>query len=313
MKKQKMNDMIEFKTRTTCELRNEPIEGCRNHWQNVVRLKDHESGLGEFDVYFCLRCQLGFTDPYPTEETTGLLYDTKQSSDFDIVKGSIIDDIKDFLGRRQIVRMAQRGRDIQAVLDYATGNGRFAMLSAKAFPNAIIDAVDYQDSAPQLLQLDGVQVNYFGLKEFAERNQKYDLIILRHVLEHAHHPVELLKFLGDRLAPDGILYIEVPNLDSGCAKVFGKNWKGYYVPRHIFHYTICSLTEIITAAGLKADIGRNEMPLMGNTISILTGADKSSVFVQCLGILLFPIQMLIEFVHRSSTCINARCSHSKEV
>ncbi len=307
-----MNGKINFLTRTTCELRNEPINDCRKYWEKVIRLKDHESGLGEFDVYFCPRCSLGFTDPYPTEETTAFLYDSKESADFDVIKNTIIDKIKDFLSRRQIIRIAQPHKHINSVLDYATGNGRFAMQSAKVFPNACIHAVDYQDAPPQHLLDEDVRVNYFNLKDFGELNQKYDLIFLRHVLEHTHHPIELLNNLAKRLNPNGILYVEVPNLHSGCAKLFGKNWNSYYVPRHIYHYTIRSLKEIVTTAGLRAEIGKNEMPLMGNTISILTGLDKSNFLVQCMGALLFPIQILIEVFYGSSTCINARCRHVEQ-
>jgi len=89
------------------------------------------------------------------------------------------------------------------------------------------------------------------------------------VLEHTHHPVELIKFPFNLLTTEGIIYIEVPNLKSGCAKIFGKYWKGYYVPRHIFHFTKESLNEILRLAGLYEDITDIKMPLMGNTFSIL--------------------------------------------
>lgn len=303
-----MCNNIRYQTRTTCELRQENCDNCRAHWQKVVHLKDHETNLGEFDVYLCRRCKIGFTDPYPTEETTRHLYETKESSDFDIIRDSPIDYIKDFLSRRQLTRLAPHNH-VRAVLDYATGNGRFAVSATKVFPNARVDAVDYQSTPPRLLQNQVGTVNYYSHTAFAEQNQQYDLIIVRHVLEHTHHPVQLVKCLSERLAPDGIIYIEVPNLGSGCAKVFGKYWKGYYVPRHIFHYTIDSLTDIVRCAGLEGEVGRNEIPLMGNSIWILTGADKSNVFVQCLGILLYPIQLGIEALYRSSTCINARCRH----
>jgi 2-polyprenyl-3-methyl-5-hydroxy-6-metoxy-1,4-benzoquinol methylase len=305
-----MYDKVEYQTRTTCELRQEACEDCTAYWHRVVHTKDHETNLGEFDVYYCRRCKLGFTVPYPTEETSGYLYETKETSDFDIVRDSPIDRLKDYLSRRQITRLAPHSH-VQAVLDFSTGNGRFAVSATKVFPDARVDAVDYQATPPQLLQRQGCRVNYQNHTAFAGQRQKYDLIILRHVLEHTHHPVQLMKFLSERLAPDGVVYIEVPNLDSGCAKVFGKYWKAYYVPRHIFHYTKDSLAEIVERAGLEAEVGRNETPLMGNTISILTGADKSNVLVQGLGVLLHPIQLAIEALYRSSTCINARCRHPK--
>jgi len=303
---------IKYQNRTNCELRQEPFENCSSHWRKVIRLKDCETNLGEFDVYFCQRCKLGFTEPYPTEETCGNLYEAKETSDFDIIRHSPIDYIKDFLSYRQLICLAPHNH-IRAVLDYATGNGRFAVLAAKAFNNARVDAVDYQTAPPPLLQGQVSAVNYYSLTAFAEQHQQYDFIMLRHVLEHTHHPVQLLKYLAGRLAPDGVIYIEVPNLNSGCAKIFGKYWKGYYVPRHIFHYTVDSLAEIIQQAGLEAEIGRNEMPLTGNTISILTGIDKTNVFVQFCGILLYPLQLAIEAICRSSTCINARCRHTNTI
>lgn len=305
-----MNNSVEFLNRTTCELRGESCNECKDHWQKVVRLKDHESSLGEFDVYLCKRCKLGFTDPYPSEETSGYLYEAKSSSDFDIIRDSFIDRIKDYLSIKLLQRLAPHDH-VANILDYATGNGRFAMSAAKAFPNAHVDAVDYQSSPPPLLQSQiNSRMGYYSLTALSELHHQYDLIILRHVLEHTHHPVELVKNLSRLLAPNGVIYIEVPNLDSGCAKIFGKFWKNYYVPRHIFHYTIDSLNEIISRAGLDAEIGRNEMPLMGNTISIMTGVSQSNTFVQFLGVLLHPFQLGIEALAQSSTCINAKCRHS---
>lgn len=303
-----MKNKVEYQARSTCELRQGLIfDDCKDYWHKLVHLKDYESSLGEFDVIFCSRCNLGFTDPHPTEETCGYLYDTKDSSDFDIISNSIIDRLKDYLSIRLLKRLAPH-RHVRKVLDYSTGNGRFAASAVKAFPNACVDAVDYQSSPPPLLKDQSKSgVRYYNLIQLTEQHSQYDLIILRHVLEHTYHPIKLLKDLSERLAPNGQIYIEVPNLDSGCAKVFGKYWKGYYVPRHLFHYTMPSLAEIINQAGMEAEVGRNEMPSMGNTISILTGINQSNIFIQLLGVVFHPIQLLIETFYRSSTCINAKC------
>lgn len=128
------------------------------------------------------------------------------------------------------------------------------------------------------------------------------------MLEHTHHPVELVKFLSNLLASKGILYIEVPNLKSGCAKIFGKYWKGYYVPRHIFHFTKESLNEILQLAGMHGDIAGIEMPFMGNTFSIISGINKTNVFVRFVGVLLHPIQILIGLLFGGPTALTASCS-----
>jgi SAM-dependent methyltransferase len=193
------------------------------------------------------------------------------------------------------------------VLDYSCGNARFAALAHDFFPQAHVDAVDYQKTPPPLISSGHFsRLSYFNVPAFGETKQAYDLIILRHVLEHTHHPIDLVRLLGSRLKPEGTLYIEVPNLDAGCARIFGNKWKGYYVPRHIFHYTRDSLHHIITAAGLEGVIERNEMPLMGNQMAILLGLNKSNPLVQFSGILLHPFQILVETLSSSSTCLNVK-------
>ena len=304
-----MNNKVEYTFRSNCELWGLDFQKCKLGCERVVRIKDHESNLGEFDVMFCSSCKLGFTNPYPTEETTGILYESKLSGDFDVIKDSFIDRIKDFLSVR-LLKTITCGRSVKNVLDYATGNGRFAHSALTAFENSNVVAVYYQSTPPPILLKHklNIRVQYFEISDKAYKNKKYDLIILRHVLEHTHHPVELVKFLSSLLAPKGILYIEVPNLKSGCAKVFGKYWKGYYVPRHIFHFTKQSLSKVIQLAGVSGKIEGAEMPLMGNTISIITGIDKKNVVVQLFGILLHPFQVLIELVSGSSTVLAARVS-----
>ena len=302
-----MYDEVKYQYRTVCELRQEGCDTCQIHWQEVVRARDHESNRGEFDVVYCRRCRLGFTDPYPTEETSGYLYDNKEYNDLDaIVHDSPFDCIKDLLRRRQIARLAPRNQ-VRVALDFGTGDGRSAVAMTKVFPGARIDAMDIRTTLPRFLKRDGCRVNYYSQTAFTRHHQQYDLIIARHVLEHAHHPVRLVKQLSERLTSNGILYIEVPNLDSGCATFFGKHWRGYYVPQHIFHYTIESLAEVTKRAGLEAEMGRTEMPLMGNMVAILTGANMTSVVVRCLGVILHPCQLAIEAFCKSSTCITARC------
>lgn len=304
---------VRYIDREGCELRSSRCGVCRDNWQLVLRIPDHESKTGEYDVYVCRRSGLGFTNPYPSEDTSKYLYDTKESSDFDPVKGNFIDGIKDLLARRQLRSLSRGSPDgLKALLDYSTGNGRYAVLGGSVFRQARVDAVDFQEEPPPLIKRNAQQVHYYSVDAFKNETRKYDLIILRHVLEHTHYPVDLLNALGARLTSTGIMYIEVPNLESGCARVFRRYWKGYYVPRHVFHFTRRSLARVIDSAGLEGEIRKNEMPYMGNTVALLTGTDVTGSVNRFLGIVLHPLQMLIESASRSSTCINA-IVHSKKL
>lgn len=298
--------MPRFDKRYNCELRNGDPRECMSHWRRVARVYDHESHIGEFDVVKCQLCGLGFTDPFPSEDTAFLLYADRISSDFDHSSNSVIERLKDWSAKRQLASIKPIS-NVCSVLDYSTGNGRYAFQAHKLYPSALVHAVDFPGSPPPLLSRENSQIKYMSIDSFRYNSQQYDLIILRHVLEHSHHPVDLIHDLAMRLSPKGLLYIEVPNLDSGCARLFRGSWKGYYVPRHIFHFNLSSLEEAIHSAGLRCSMGRNEMPLMGNTISILTGLSIASPIAKIAGVLLHPIQLLIEAGFRSSSCINAKC------
>jgi 2-polyprenyl-3-methyl-5-hydroxy-6-metoxy-1,4-benzoquinol methylase len=192
------------------------------------------------------------------------------------------------------------------VLDYGCGNGRFIAEAHRLFGAATAHGVDYQTSAPPIFALaPRPGLHYLKVDQFEQMSVKYDVILLRHVLEHTHHPVALLERLAARLKPGGVLYIEVPNLNAGCARVFGGAWSLYYLPRHIFHYSPRSLASIIARAGLRGEVKRTEIPVMGNMIAVLLNLEKSNVLVQTAGILLHPMQQLIELSSRSSTALHS--------
>jgi len=312
MQKFKEINIIRYKARISC-ITKQCKKKYKSKFSKVLSIRDHNSNLGEFDIIICDRCGLGYTNPFPTEQTSHLLYNEKNSNDFDIIKGSIIDYLKNFFSIRLLKKLGSGGgRSVKNVLDYSTGNGRYAWAASKVFPNALIHAVDYQETPPFLLLNNNPRIKYFKNTNFFTA-KKYDLIFLRHVLEHTYDPAGLIQYLGKYLSDSGILYIEVPNLDSGCAKFFKKYSPSFYVPRHIFHFTGKSLASVIEEAGLNYEIGKIEMPMMGNTFAILTGYKAENLFVKIIGIFLHPFQLVLETFYNSSTCINAICFKRKNI
>ena len=47
-----------------------------------------------------------------------------------------------------------------------------------------------------------------------DKNIRYDLIVLSHTLEHIPNPIDFLKKVNELLEEDGILFIEIPNLET---------------------------------------------------------------------------------------------------
>lgn len=80
--------------------------------------------------------------------------------------------------------------------------------------------------------------------------ESFDVITCFDVLEHLYEPRQVLAKIREWLKPGGIFYVQVPNIDSAEARVFGPYWHGLELPRHLFHYSPASLKFLAQSAGL---------------------------------------------------------------
>jgi SAM-dependent methyltransferase len=72
----------------------------------------------------------------------------------------------------------------------------------------------------------GVPIWHGRAEDVLPESERFDLIVLSHVLEHIHSPGPLLARLRRALAPGGRLLIEVPNADDALLRA----WGGVYRP-----------------------------------------------------------------------------------
>jgi SAM-dependent methyltransferase len=78
------------------------------------------------------------------------------------------------------------------------------------------------------------------------------VVTLWHVLEHLSHPLAALRDIARVLRPDGVLILACPVVDSWEARLFGRYWAGYDVPRHLFVYSRRVLEWALGRAGFEA-------------------------------------------------------------
>ena len=67
--------------------------------------------------------------------------------------------------------------------------------------------------------------------------KSFDIVIMRHVLEHFHNPGFVLEFSRAVLKNGGIVVIDVPAYKTWESKLFSKYWAGWEAPRHLFAFT----------------------------------------------------------------------------
>ena len=92
----------------------------------------------------------------------------------------------------------------------------------------------------------GMDLNV-GTIDDVPAQEKFDLIILAHVLEHLANPKEILQKLASHLKPQGALYIEVPNIER-YKKFLGDI---QLQNAHLYYYSPTTLLPYVKEAGLE--------------------------------------------------------------
>lgn len=138
----------------------------------------------------------------------------------------------------RVRKLAPHVKQGAKLLDVGAGGGEFVYLAGQAgFDAAGIDpASGYLAFGRENY---GVSLSDSGL-EATPPQERYDVITMFHVLEHLADPKAALQQVYDRLNPDGIFFVEVPNLGSASASPFNQ-----FFEAHITYFTQNSLGLIV--------------------------------------------------------------------
>ena len=76
-------------------------------------------------------------------------------------------------------------------------------------------------------------------------------------------------FINNRLKENGIVIIAVPNCNSHDALFFKEFWAAYDLPRHLWHFTPKTITDLFSRKGFKC-LGISPMIFDSFYVSILS-------------------------------------------
>lgn len=77
-----------------------------------------------------------------------------------------------------------------------------------------------------------------------------DVICFWDTLEHVPDPLQFLRQVRARLAPDGVIALSVPSVSSLPARALGSRWWTLKPEQHIWHFTPRTLALVAARAGL---------------------------------------------------------------
>ncbi len=104
------------------------------------------------------------------------------------------------------------------------------------------------------------------VNEFVSKYGYADVLIVRHILEHAHNPQRFLEACSRLSRPGGLIVIEVPD----CQKIFdGKN-HCFVWEEHISYFTPETLNNLLQTAGFEnIDIRVYPYPVEDSLVAIV--------------------------------------------
>jgi SAM-dependent methyltransferase len=77
----------------------------------------------------------------------------------------------------------------------------------------------------------------------------FDAVSANSVLEHVHHPRQLVAEGRRLLRPGGTFMLMVPNFECRDIELLGAHWRMWSPPQHLFHFTAANVRALLEAHG----------------------------------------------------------------
>ena len=146
--------------------------------------------------------------------------------------------------------------DTPEILDIGAGWGHILYAMGERFPNGRRTAIEFSQVCVKHLQGMGIEVHTDAADIILPKmDRQFDVVVISHVFEHLLTPYEILKLVRERLAPDGVLYIEVPNIpQESLLKYPDHIWAPRFDQPHITFFSLDTLRSILERAGFAPEI-----------------------------------------------------------
>jgi 2-polyprenyl-3-methyl-5-hydroxy-6-metoxy-1,4-benzoquinol methylase len=209
---------------------------------------DHSVSHETFSIIRCNTCQLLITSPRPENTQLGKYYLSNKYTSH-IKKGKSALDQAYLLARTFTLKWKLSivkkyvAKTNGTLLDFGCGVGEFIKVAkVKGWESVGVEPSQAaRQNADTLISHDILP----SLKDLQHQQKKFDAITAWHVLEHVDELSETVEILRSMLNAHGIIFIAVPNYNSWDARHYKEYWAAYDVPRHLWHFNVNSMTQLL--------------------------------------------------------------------
>ena len=207
-----------------------------------------------FQVVECQNCGLIRLDPWPSAEELRLYYPDEYWFAPRADAASRLEELYRRLVLRDhlqfVWRAFQDSRDKGILIDVGCGGGLLLrLLQERGLRVAGLETS--RAAAAAAWEHNRVPIVCGDLAQAPLAPESCSVLTMFHVVEHLPNPVSYLKSARQLLTPDGRLVIQVPNASSWQFLLFGSNWNGVDVPRHLADYRERDLERLLEQCGFE--------------------------------------------------------------
>jgi len=265
------------------------VKECRElalpgHW---IGSEVFEELRGRIGLVRCGGCGLVYTNPRPSGDrlqayysgNTYVCHETAGSASGGAKAALVLDRVE-----RRLSAATPR-----TLLDYGCGGGAF-LLNARGRG---WDVSGFEPGRRGLETCRGLRLHVTDDASVLPR-RKFGLITLHHVLEHIAEPGEALQGLRELLAPEGRLFVEVPNAGSlrarmalpALSRTCGVDERYRAFPIHLMYYNERTLGMLLARAGWRVEaaftlgLGAEEFFIRGGDGRATSATKRASLVPQ---------------------------------
>ena len=136
------------------------------------------------------------------------------------------------------------------ILDIGTGMGdSLIYLKNEINKTASYFAIESSEYCITHLEKNGITVITNDVDEnwHLANKEKFDIVIMRHVLEHFLNPADVLQKVKETLNPNGVLYVAVPDAKNPTKPLLAH----FFRVVHVSYFSKISLTNLFTLTGFN--------------------------------------------------------------
>ncbi|MCK0161216.1 class I SAM-dependent methyltransferase [Allomuricauda sp. F6463D] len=213
-----------------------------------LKTKDFSVSGEQFELHWDEDLDMLVTRPQP--KNIAVYYESEDYISHTDSKKSFTDRLYQLVKRRNLNTKTQlvenqidNGRTL---LDFGAGTGDFLITAQNSGFKTV--GIEPNVNARRLAAKKGMELEP-DLETLS--GQKFKAITLWHVLEHLPNLEHDISSLVSLLEKEGVLVIAVPNFKSFDAKYYKSHWAAYDVPRHLWHFSKKSISELFSRHNME--------------------------------------------------------------